>query len=459
MHMPGHKRNTELMQMGNPYDIDITEIEGFDNLHQPEGVLKELSNRISQLYGSKCSYPLVNGSTAGILAGISAATKYGDKVIVARNCHKSVYHAITVKGLVPIYLYPPQVENMPVNGGILPSEIEDALIKHKDVALVILTSPTYEGIVSDINEISEVVHRYGALLFVDEAHGAHFGFHEEFPLSAVSQGADIVIQSLHKTLPSFTQTAVLHSNSERLNKRIQQYLSIYQSSSPSYILLAGIDRCISILEDRKEELFQEYNRLLSEFYLKIKDLKHLRVFEPNLVGQYGIHDLDRSKIVISVHNTNLTGHQLHSLLYHDYHITLEMETPDYVLAMTSIGDKEEGFQRLAEALITIDQSITVPTNQINTSSNLDFSLRPICSVLPAKAVEMQSEQIPVKDSIGRICAAYISMYPPGTPILVPGEIIEEEAIQYIQFIRRNKITITGLCEANNEIEVLCEDRE
>lgn len=457
--MPGHKRNTELMQMSNPYAIDITEIEGFDNLHQPEGVLKELSNRISRLYGAKYSYPLVNGSTSGILAGISAATKYGDKVIVARNCHKSVYHAITLKGLVPIYLYPPQVEEIPVNGGILPSEMEDVLIKHKDVALVILTSPTYEGIVSDIKGISEVVHRHGALLLIDEAHGAHFGFYEEFPLSAVSQGADIVIQSLHKTLPSFTQTAVLHSNNETLNKRIQQYLSIYQSSSPSYILLAGIDRCISMLEDRKEELFQEYNRLLSEFYLKMKDLKHLRILVPNLVGQYGIYDMDRSKIVISVHNTNLTGHQLHSLLYHNYQITLEMETPNYVVAMTSIGDKEEGFQRLAVALITIDQNSSVPINKKNAIVNLDFSPRPICTILPAKAVEMQREQIPLKDSVGRICAAYISMYPPGTPILAPGETIEEEIIQYIQFIRQNEITITGLCEANNEIEVLCEDKE
>ncbi|MDD3173733.1 MAG: aminotransferase class I/II-fold pyridoxal phosphate-dependent enzyme [Herbinix sp.] len=458
MHMPGHKRNTELMQMADPYKIDITEIEGFDNLHQAEGILKQLSTRLSRLYGAESSFPLVNGSTVGILAGISAATNRGDKVLLARNCHKSVYHAVVLMGLVPIYCYPPQIDEIPANGGIYPGEVEEVLINNKEITLVVITSPTYEGIVSDIKAISEAVHRHGALLLVDEAHGAHFGFHEDFPKSAVGMGADIVIQSLHKTLPAFTQTAVLHSNLTRLNNKIEKYLNIYQSSSPSYLLLAGIDRCISILEDQGQVLFSSYYRMLKEFYHSMKDLQNLKLLEPNLIGQYAIYDLDLSKITISVRDTQLSGHQLQTILREKYHIIMEMETPDYVLGMTSICDTKEGFSRLSDALVAIDRELTVTHNRDRQQS---ITMKRPVQVMPlAEAMlpmeEYKSEQIQLDDCCDRVSAAFISMYPPGTPLIVPGERIDKEILNYIKWIQQEGITITGLCgEARNEIEVVC----
>ena len=455
MHMPGHKRNTELMQMINPYEIDITEIEGFDNLHQPEGILLELSLRLTNLYGAKKSYPLVNGSTCGILSGISALTKYGDRVIVARNCHKSVYHAIELRGLHPVYYYPPKVEEMSVNGGILPRDIEELLIKHKDIKLVIITSPTYEGIVSDIKEIANIVHAHGAYLLVDEAHGAHFGFHKHFPKSAVQLGADVVIQSLHKTLPSLTQTAVLHSNVDQLNARIQKYLTIYQSSSPSYLLMAGIERCLYILEQNREELFENYYYELERFYQTMSQLKHLRILKRELIGQNGVFDVDPSKITISVRDTNMTGHQLQSILYNRYHIVMEMKTPEYILAMTSIGDKPEGFIRLSEALISIDEHLLIEKPVIESNAE---TIKPECMMPMSEAMEARSGFIPLQDSMGRICASFICMYPPGSPILVPGERIDKKTVEYIQSIIQNNINITGLGK-NNEIEVLHKDRE
>lgn len=453
MHMPGHKRNTDMLQMINPYAIDITEIEGFDNLHQAEGVLRELSERLSKLYHAGRSFPLVNGSTVGILAGISATTVRGDKVLMARNCHKSVYHAISLKGLKPIYYYPPRVGELSVYGGISSLQIEELLIKNKNISLVVITSPTYEGVISDIKAISEVTHRYGAILMVDEAHGAHLGFHEGFPESSVRLGADIVIQSLHKTLPAFTQTAVLHSNRDDLNSKIEQYLTIYESSSPSYLLLAGLDRCISMLEDRVKELFHQYIGNLNEFYKEMKELKNLKLLGLDVIGQYGIYKMDPSKITISVQGTPLSGHQIRTILREKYHIIMEMETPDYVLAMTSICDTKEGFTRLSEALIAIDEEITELVDTI--IGNTSQMIQPTLVILPGEAVENKSEQILLNSSCGRVSATYVCMYPPGSPLLVPGERIDQEMIDYIKVIQQMGITVTGLsAEMKDEIAVV-----
>lgn len=453
MHMPGHKRNTGLLSMGNPYAIDITEIEGFDNLHQPEGILRELSDRISHLYGAVKSYPLINGSTAGILAGISAATDWGDHVLVARNSHKSVYHGIILRGLRPVYCYPQKVQEMSINGGISAKEIEEALITNRKIKLVIITSPTYEGVVSDIKTIAGTVHRYGARLLVDEAHGAHFGFHEGFPKSAVSQGADIVIQSLHKTLPSFTQTAVLHSNSVELERKIEQYLAIYQSSSPSYLLMAGIDRCIHILEDSASELFMAYYDRLNQFYHSMKECKNIKLMNPDFVGWYSIFDLDPSKITVSVRDTILSGHHLQEQLREKYHIIMEMEALDYVLGMTSICDTGKGFERLTKALLAIDSEAALqPSKQ---RGNTEPGNKPEQILLPGEAMEKPLEKIKLEQSSGRITASFISLFPPGTPLLVPGERIEKELIDYINLVKQQGISITGLSgEMKDEIEVI-----
>ena len=214
-HMPGHKRKP--LPFPNPYSIDITEIDGFDNLHHAEGILKEAQERAADLYGSKECFYLVNGSTCGLLAAICAATKKRDKVLVARNCHKAVYHALYLNELQAEYIYP-VITKSGIQGQIEPEQVKKALLLNPDIAAVILTSPTYEGVVSDINAIAGIAHERGIPLIVDEAHGAHLGFGAGFPENAVRQGADAVIMSLHKTLPSFTQTALLHLCSSTLMK-------------------------------------------------------------------------------------------------------------------------------------------------------------------------------------------------------------------------------------------------
>ncbi len=452
-HMPGHKRNTELLKMGNPYALDITEIEGFDNLHQARGILKQLSQRISTMYGAGKSFPLVNGSTVGILAGISAAARGGDKILMARNCHKSVYHAVAVNRLRPVYLYPTYRKEEGVSGGITLQAVEEALEREKDIALVVITSPTFDGMVSDIRAIAQAVHRQGALLMIDEAHGAHLGFHESFPESAVKQGADLVIQSLHKTLPAFTQTAVLHSNKAGLNSKIEYYLSVYESSSPSYVLLAGMDLCINMLEDRGRELFDLYDQRLKEFYNRTKDLKHIKVIDPWLLNkQSGGFIMDPSKIIISVRHTKLSGHRLHTLLYERYHLVFEMEAPDYVLGMTSICDTKEGFDRLLTALYQIDDEFGEEGRE---GRQPVMAISPKQAMLPGEATQQPTKQVGLEESSGRLSAALVCMYPPGSPLLVPGEQLNEELIGQIRWLMQEGYTITGLAqESPVKIEVI-----
>ena len=242
-HMPGHKRQLDLMEGISPYQIDITEIDGFDDLHHAEGILKEAQEQAAKVYHAEETHFLVNGSTAGILSAILGSTRRGDQILVARNCHKSVYHAIEMQELKPVYLYPGFDPEAQLNTEISAEDVRAALERHPGVRAVVIVSPTYDGIVSDVESIAEAVHVHDIPLIVDEAHGAHFGFHPYFPENANQKGADLVIHSLHKTLPALTQTALLHMNGERADRRrVRKYLHMLQTSSPSYVLMASCGR-------------------------------------------------------------------------------------------------------------------------------------------------------------------------------------------------------------------------
>ena len=279
-HMPGHKRNLDLMPGVSPYKIDITEIDGFDDLHHAEGILLEAQRRAAKVCHADETHFLVNGSTVGILSAIAGVTKKGDTILVARNCHKSVYHAIYMNELNPVYLYPHFDEDVQLNTEISAQDVSRALDDHPQIRAVVIVSPTYDGVVSDVAAISEVVHRKGLPLIVDEAHGAHFGFHPEFPKRANEQGADLVINSLHKTLPALTQTALLHINGTIVErKRVRKYLDMLQSSSPSYVLMAGMDACMGLIAERGEELFAAYVERLLRLRNRLLELQNLKLVE------------------------------------------------------------------------------------------------------------------------------------------------------------------------------------
>lgn len=448
-HMPGHKRNMDGFE--NPYNIDITEITGFDDLHHADGIIKEAQQRAAKLYGADRCYYLVNGSTCGILSAISATTKKGDKIIVARNCHKSVYHALYLRELQPVYVYP-EVSDYNIQGQIRKEDIQEILEQNTDIKAVIITSPTYDGVVSDIAEIAKLVHAYNIPLVVDEAHGAHFGLDESMPQNAINLGADCVIVSIHKTLPAFTQTALLLVNEGKADcQKIEEFLDIYETSSPSYILMAGIEKCIRVMTENSKELFAVLNQNLDGFYKKMQALQKLHVLTAEDLKDKTF-EFDRTKILISAENTDITGHQLKEILTDRYQIELEMSCENYALAIATVMDEEDGFRRLAEALIEIDSNCNIQKNlysirEIYTKPVRKYEIHQTDNFFKEKAYLQQAE--------GKISSEYIYFYPPGIPILVPGERINIQNIKAIEEAIAQGIEVYGLTE-NKMIFILKE---
>lgn len=440
MHMPGHKRNIELLGNNFPYNIDITEVDGFDNLHMMNGILKDAADNVSALYGSKESFLLVNGSTGGLLAAIRSAVKRGEKIIMARNCHKSVYNAVELNCLKTVYLVPETDEETGVNGSITAEQVCRALDENPDARLVVITSPTYEGVISDIDAIAEVAHQKNVPVLVDEAHGAHLGFSEYFPGGALKSGADIVVNSIHKTLPALTQCALLHIGGDLIDgDRIARELAVFETSSPSYILLASIDSCVRMLTEKKNELFGDYEsnlRLFDESIIGLKKLKVLCHGRDNLINHSKFFSFDPGKIVISTANTNLSGVILADILRKQYLIEPEMAYANYAIAMTSICDTAESFGRLAAALIAIDQTVEqCPKPEIKEYSYpLPKQEKPIF-----QAIEEEGEFLSFEQSVGAMSLEYVWAYPPGIPLITPGEIIDCDLMTVV-----NELAISGV---------------
>jgi arginine/lysine/ornithine decarboxylase len=294
--------------------------------------------------------------------------------------------------------------------------VEKALTTATDIGLVVITSPTYEGVTSDIRAIADICHRRGALLLVDEAHGAHFGFSPMFPENAVKLGADVVVMSLHKTLPSMTQTALLHICSDSVDiAKISYMLSVFETSSPSYILMSSMEKCIETLKKDGAHLFSDYEKNLTEFYGRISNLKHLAY----LSG----HNIDPGKIVISTLGADISGPELAGKI-RDIGFEPEMAGPEHVIAMTSICDTNDALMELAQGLLEIDAGLHDSKNDFS----IKFPVQSQAAMSPREAVDGISEVVPIRDAAGKIAAEYLYMYPPGCPLIVPGEVISDETL-------------------------------
>ena len=449
MHMPGHKRNVELLGEKLPYKIDITEIDGFDDLHHAEGIIKNIEDKARKIYKSKRSFILVNGSTCGILAGIRSVVDFGDKVLVARNCHKSVYNAIEINGLNPIYMLP-KIGSEGIDRNIDSKQVEEKLKENNDIKLVILTSPTYEGVISDIEAIVDIAHKFNVPVLVDEAHGAHLRFINDIcDKEALNSGADIVIQSLHKTLPALTGTALLHIQGDLVKEEnVARELSIFETSSPSYILMSSIEECLDIIENRGKKLFEEYQNNLKYFYNETKNFKNLKILG-NEIENKDYYDF--GKIVIKTNKTNIAGKELICILRKEYKIELEMLSINYALAMTSICDSRENFERLLDALKKIDRSLEQKGEVYN---NYDI-------ILPKKEISIleaikntNSEFKDYNELKGKISKEYIWVYPPGIPLITPGEIIDDDIIRKIREFGKAGIEVRTTFNKFPKIEII-----
>lgn len=468
-HMPGHKRRTGPEEsfmnsctdsFTNPFAVDITEIEGFDNLHHPEGILKDSMKWAADVYGSDQTYYLINGSTGGILAAVCGSVSRGGRILVSRNCHKSVYHGICLNQLKTSYVYPQEIEGLGIQGGITAEDVDRMLNRYMDTQAVLIVCPTYDGIVSDIEAIARIVHRAGLPLIVDEAHGAHFRYDAMFPVSALDLGADVVIQSVHKTLPSLTQTALLHIKCNRPDggcyadrERIDRYIHMVQSSSPSYVLMASIENSIYQMEQTDTA---PYGKQLHRLRRRLGQMRHLRLADTGLIGQAGIRDLDISKIVVSTRGTCLypaedgstgfTGAHLDDILRREYHLEMEMCGADYVTAITTVMDSGEGLERLGDALTRIDSQLTdagyKPDGRSGNQKSV-YSMRCDTAMSMGEAMEEKMASVGLEDSAGCISGEFVYIYPPGIPIVAPGEWISRPILEVILEYRDKGLPVQG----------------
>jgi arginine/lysine/ornithine decarboxylase len=439
-HMPGHKRRAAGKLGQDITGIDITEIDGFDNLHAPEDMFVELQKKVSGLYGAEESFYLINGSTGGVLSAISAALPEGGHILMSRGSHKSAYHAAYLRRLKVSYIYPAVIDAFDICDAVTAECIEETLERQSgDIKAVFIVSPTYEGRIADVRRIAEMLHKRGIMLIVDEAHGAHLGMAEGFSINSCQAGADIVIHSVHKTLPALTQSALLHVNGKLADReRLKRFLHIYQSSSPSYILMAGIDNAVNILENDREVLFTNFYNRYSKMMDELKKCRNLSFVEMSKSQDIG-------KLVISGKRAGISGQEIYNLLLEKYHLQLEMASVSYCLAMFTIWDEEDAYVGMTEALLEIDRELDKVPKRDKSS---DRALKTVDvtglmtyvsdGAIPLwKAWDMDMEYIPLESAAGRYAGEFVNLYPPGIPLLVPGEkFTDRHCIAIADYVRQ-----------------------
>ncbi len=406
-HMPGHKRNSALFP-SLPLDKDITEIEGADNLHFPTGIIKKAMDDAAVLWGAYRSFFLVNGSSCGILAGLATLCKRGDKVLVARNCHRSIFHGVEILGLKPLYLLPEYIESVGVYGAVSLASVKAALEKDGDIRCVVITSPSFEGLISDMEGICALCRKRGVKVLVDSAHGAHLDLSPYFTGGGVTAGADITVQSLHKTMPALTQTAILHAGKDVDIERLMHKLRVFESSSPSYILMGSAEHSVEMA--KKAELFAAWHENIKAFEKEALKLKHVKLCLRE--GRY-----DPSKLCF----TGVNGKSLAGIL-RKYGVEAELADDSHLVAMTGMGNTKEDYDALLAALREADALLP--------STSGPYPPPPYCHGDAfcgiEEALDMPFEECSVEACVGRVAAEYVWAYPPGVPIIIPGERISAD---------------------------------
>lgn len=430
-YMPGHKHGRGLPQEFIDYipKIDITEIPGTDNLHFPEGIIKEAQDLAAQLFGADQTYFLINGSSCGILAAILTLCNPGDKLIVSRNCHKSVVSGITLASAIPVFVRSEYNDEFGIVAHMTPETIEKAFKEHPEAKGVVITSPNFYGVCSDIKGIARVCHRYGKPLVVDEAHGPHLKFHELLPESAMEGGADLCIQSAHKTLLALTQGSYMHVRSDLIDiNMLKHILVMIQSTSPSYILMASLDIAREMLATQGEELLGQLLETIALFKLKMQVLPRLSIVDQNAV----VFDFDPTRIVIHCRKLGISGFDLDRELRNRFNVQPELCDLYNVVFITTMDNNVEDFNALFNALVILhEENKDREELPLENMRNDDI---PVQQYAPSKAFSMTSVRVPLSESQGRISTALVLPYPPGIPVLCPGEEISHEAVRYLERI-------------------------
>lgn len=448
--MPGHK-------MGRAFDNelkeifiqgDLTEVDGLDNLHNPEGIIKEAQDRLAKLYNSKKSYFLINGSTSGNLIMIFSALNEGDKVLVERNCHRSIMNGIILRKLKPIFIKNKYHSSLKAPIGIDLNHLNEVLGEIKDIKAIILTYPNYYGIGLGIKNVIKICKEKDIAVLIDSAHGAHYGFNEMLPKSPQELGADMVVMSAHKTLPSLTQTSYLHVNNLKYLSKVEFYKGIFMSTSPSYMMMMSLDYARDFLEEKGESEYNNLINIINSFKEKAKDINYLNIVDKEFLcnncqekesGVCNKCDLsyDCSRVVLNL-KEGLNGNKLLDYLLKNK-IQCEMSDNKNVVLIPSPFNTREDFQALYEALVKCDE------NKLRFKEE-DFYITdiPKMKFMPYEIIEKEIEELHLDKANGRVVAENIIPYPPGVPMLISGEVIENKHIEYIKNYINEKITVIGV---------------
>ncbi len=446
-HVPGHKKGIGIPEefknfIGkNAFMIDVTVFKSVDSLHNPVSSIRDAERLAADAYNADHTFFCINGTTVAIQAMIMSVVSEGDKILIPRNVHKSITAGIILSGATPIYMEPEIDEFLSISHGVSLETVRKSLKYNPDVKAVLIINPTYYGVTTDIKNISTLVHSYDIPLLVDEAHGPHLIFNEKLPICAMDADADICAQSTHKITSSLTQGSLLHVKSKYINpNKVRQVLNLLQTTSPSYIILASLDCTRRQLALNGKELIEKSIELSNYARNEINKIDSLYCFGEELENGNGFFDFDPTKLTINCRKLGLTGYELDNILSTRYHIQLEMSDTYNGLAVGSFGDTKESIDALVRALKDIRKN-TLPKDINNFSMNLPKIPKQILN--PRQAFQANKRLVPVDQSINKISGEFLLTYPPGIPILCPGEIITSEIIEYVKYIKSLGLFIQG----------------
>ena len=430
--VPGHKRgkgNAELTQFlgARCMEVDVNSMKPLDNLAHPVSVIREAEELAAQAFGANHAFFMVNGTTSAVQNMILFACKPGDQIILSRNVHKSVINALVLSGAIPVYLRQPVHDKLHIPLSLPLTELEQAINSHPQAKAVFVTSPNYYGICSDLQRISELAHRHGMLLLVDEAHGTHLYFGQGLPQQAMSVGADLSTVSMHKSGGSLTQSSFLLSGPNVDAEALRQTINLTQSTSASYLLLVSLDISRKNLALNGEEIFAHVLRLANYAREEINKLGGYYAYGKELIDGQAIYDFDVTKLAVTTMGVGLSGMEVYDLLRDEYDIQVEFGDVSNILAYISVGDRQRDLERLVGALAEIDRRFRRPQSSLYVSPMPVVPLR----LSPKEAYYAEKTSLPLQKSVGRICGELVMCYPPGIPILAPGEEITEQAVEYI----------------------------
>lgn len=450
--MPGHKgkRGFETTDIGrkmikNFIDIDITEVDGVDNLHDAKEIIKDAQELLSNYYGSKKSYFLVNGSTSGNLTMIFSAFKEGDKVIVERNCHKSIFNGIILRKLKPVYIKNKINEKYNAPLSIDEEHFLKVLNENPDAKGVVVTYPNYYGVCPNLEFIISEAKKRNMKVLVDSAHGAHFGVTESLPKSAVSFGADMVVMSSHKTLPSLTQTAYLHVNDERILDKVEFYLHSFLSTSPSYLFMCTMDYARFYLEEYGKKDYDNLIEIANKYREKINKIEGMHIIGKEDLNDKNL-DLDETRYVISLQK-GYSGEKLSKYL-RENKIQVEMNDSQNVVLILGPFNDENDFKILYNAL----KKCSLELLRDEYYDVLNYNI-PEIKFTPCDVIDKEKEIIDMEEALGRVCGESIVPYPPGIPIVNIGEVIDKQVIEQIKHYLNSGVDVIGVKIKNNKIQI------